>query len=292
MDRALEAILLGPLAAVSSVRLGRLLFTVVLTIVPACGSHDQSGDAATADVAAVEATIRVARDSLAAGDAVAFMEAWTDDGLQQAFHESGDAFIANSGYYVGARQYRLGASSAPIVADSIATVVAPLFFRLVGTARKFTLVEVDGEWKIDGVALTTMEVDDVTPIGITFGESSITYESAAVAPADVALRVGNPTTRRHELNILTAPPDQDMAAFFEHPEDAPPVPEGKSMPDGFDFVGGVNDIEPGMTVTVLFSSALPPARYVMFCNSEDDSTGEPHSRRGEFLEFTIGNSSG
>jgi hypothetical protein len=277
---------------VSSLRFDRLLFTVALTLLPACGSDDKRGDASNADVAAVEATIRAARDSLAGGDAVAFMESWTDDGLQQVFHESGNAFIANSGYYVGARQYRLGASSPPTVTGSTATVVALLFFRLVGTARQFTLVEVDGEWKIDGAALTTMEVDDVTPIGIAFGESSITYESAAITQPGIALQVHNPTTRRHELNILTAPPDQDMTAFFEHPDDAPPVPEGKSMPDGFDFVGGVNDIEPGMTVTVLFSGGLPPARYVMFCNSEDDAAAEPHSRRGEFLEFTVRNSSG
>lgn len=274
----------------SSLRRGHLLFGVVLMIVSACVSDDRSDGAATADVAAVEATMKAARDSLAAGDAVAFLESWTDDGLQQVFHESGDAFIANSGYYVGARQYRLGASSAPIVTGSTATVVAPLFFRLVGTARQFNLVEVDGEWKIDGAAPTTIEVDEAMPIGITFGESSITYEAAAITQPDIALQVRNPTSRRHELNILTAPPDQDIAEFFEHPEDAPPVPEGKSMPDGFDFVGGVNDIEPGMAVTVLFSGELPPARYVMFCNSEDDATGEPHSRSGEFLEFTIGNS--
>ncbi|HEY7627370.1 MAG TPA: hypothetical protein VH761_09895, partial [Ilumatobacteraceae bacterium] len=262
-----------------------LLFLIaVLAAVPACGDDSKSDDAEAVDVAAVEATLRAARDDLSTGDVAGFMESWTDNGLQQVFHEAGEAFIANSGYYVGARQYVLGASSAPVVVGDTATAVAPLFFRLLGVVREFTLIKVDGAWKIDSAAMTTTDVDNA--IDIAFGESSIGFDSSAITEDTAALQVRNPTTRRHELNVLTAPPELDIAAFFEHPEDAPPVPEGMSMPEGFDFVGGVVDIEPGMTLTVLFSQSLPPARYAMFCNSEDGATAEPHSKRGEFLEFT------
>ena len=59
------------------------------------------------------------------------------------------------------------------------------------------------------------------------------------------------------------------------------------MPDGFDFIGGVNAIEPGTTVSVLFLYPLPAARYVMFCNIDDEQSGEPHSKSGEFADFTI-----
>ena len=215
------------------------------------------------------------------------MELWTDNGLQQVFYESGDAFVANTGYYLGTKQYSLGASSAPTVVGNTATTVAPMFFRLVGAAREFSLVKMDGVWKVDGATLTTTDVGDAMPIDVAFGESSILFDSSAITDGNIALQVHNPTTRRHELNILTAPPEQDVAAVFEHPEDAPPLPEGKSMPEGFDFVGGVVGIEPGLTVTVLFAQTLPAARYFMFCNNEDDPPGEPHSKRGEFLEFTI-----
>ncbi|MEO6350773.1 MAG: hypothetical protein ABIP53_08980 [Candidatus Limnocylindrales bacterium] len=168
-----------------------------------------------------------------------------------------------------------------------ATVVAPLFFRLLGAAREFSLVKIDGAWAINGAKLTTSDVPNVTTIGVVFGESSIRFETLAITNGNIALQVRNPTARQHELNILTAPPEQDLAAFFEHSEDGLPVPEGRSMPEGFDFVGGVVAIEPGVTVTLLVSQPLPAARYVMFCNSEDDTAGEAHSRRGEFLEFTI-----
>jgi hypothetical protein len=254
---------------------------------PACSKDGGTGDADAADVASVDTTMQAARDALAAGDVDAFMELWTDNGLQQVFYEFGDEFVANSGYYLGAKQYSLGASSAPIVRGNTATTVAPLFFRLVGAAREFSLVKMDGVWKVDGAMLTTTDTGDAIPVDVAFGELSILFDSSAITDGNIALQVDNPTTRRHELNILTAPPEQDVAAFFEHPEDAPPVPEGMSMPEGFDFVGGVVDIEPGVTVTVLFSQALPAARYFMFCNNEEDAPGEPHSKRGEFLEFTI-----
>jgi hypothetical protein len=59
------------------------------------------------------------------------------------------------------------------------------------------------------------------------------------------------------------------------------------MPDGFDFVGGVSAIDPGVTVTVVFLRTLPSARYVMFCGAEGEPPGAPHSEQGEFAEFTI-----
>jgi hypothetical protein len=265
-----------------------VFFLVLTTVVAACASDSSTNAADVAEVASVEASLQAVRDALAAGDVAGFMERWTDKALQEAFYEFGDAFRANTGYYVGAKQYRLGPElAAPTVAGGTATVVAPLFFRLVGPVRQLSLVKIDGVWTIDGARLTATDVADATPIGVTFGESSISLDSSPAVHANIALQVRNPTPRRHELNILTAPSEQDLAAFFEHPENGPPVPEGKSMPEGFDFVGGVVGIEPGVNVTVLFSQALPAARYVMFCNSTDDPAGEPHSKAGEFLEFTI-----
>src|SRR3954452_7335339 len=94
-----------------------LLFLIaVLVAVPACSDDStSSGSADAADVAAVEATLQAAREALADGDVAAFMEEWTDHGLQQVFYEAGAAFVANSGYYLGARQYALGESSTPTV---------------------------------------------------------------------------------------------------------------------------------------------------------------------------------
>jgi hypothetical protein len=254
----------------------------------ACGNggSKNTDDAAEAD--AVDAAVRAAREALAAGDVDGFLAVWTDDGLQQVFHEFGDAFVANTGYYVGTKQYSLGTSSAPTVVGDTATTVAPLFFRLVGVTREFSLVKVEGTWRIDGSALATADVGEATAIDVAFGESSIVSDELTTAPqGDIALQVRNPTTRLHDLMILTAPPGADVATLFLHPESAPPLPEGRSMPEGFDFVGGVSGIEPGGRVTVVFSTRLPAARYFVFCNSEDGEAGVPHSQRGEFLEFTI-----
>jgi hypothetical protein len=266
-------------------RLLLLLAVAVMIPAAACNRGSSGGDAV--EVAAVDAAIDAARHALAAGDVAGFMAVWTENGLQQVFYEAGEAFMANSGYYVGTKQYTLGESSTPTVMGDTATVVAPLFFRLVGAARQFTLRRFDGTWKIDAAALTTIDPRDATPVGVTFRDSTIRLDAADVADGNIALQVHNPSRSRHELNILTAPPEEDIASFFEHPEDAPPVPEGRSMPDGFDFVGGVVGIEPGTTVTVLFSKALPPARYVLFCNGEDGGSTGPHSRTGEFVELAI-----
>jgi hypothetical protein len=86
--------------------------------------------------------------------------------------------------------------------------------------------------------------------------------------------------------------DGAIAPAVEHQENAPPLPEGRSKPARFDFVGGVVGIEPATAVTVVFSRPLPPARYAVFCNAEDGSTAEPHSAKRGFLELTIERSSG
>ena len=224
-------------------------------------------------------------DALAAGDVAGFLERWTDNGLEQLFHETSDSF--QTGYYVGAKQYSLGVSSETTVSGDTATTVAALYFRLVGVVRRFSLIRQDGVWKIDGGTLTTTDAGEAAVIDVDFGDSAILFDASAIVDGNIALRVHNSTTQRHELNILTAVPERDITAFFEHPEDEPPLPEGRSMPEGTDFVGGVSAIDPGVTVTVLFSEPLPAARYVFFCNSEDDPSGQPHSKSGEFAEFTI-----
>lgn len=240
------------------------------------------------DVAAVQVTMNGLRAALAEGDVAGVADLWTDAGLQQVFHETRDSFTSNTGYYVEAKQYSLGVSSEPTVASDTASTVAPLFFRLVGVVRRFSLTKVDGVWKIDGATLSVTDPGGAVPIEVTFGDYTVDADIAAIVDGNIALQISNPTSKIHELNILTAPSDHDLTSFFEHPELEPPLPEGRSMPEGFDFIGGVSAIEPGATVTVVFSQVLPPARYAMFCNAEDDSTADAHSKRGEFVEFTIG----
>ena len=250
----------------------------------ACGDDADIDRADSPDVAAVDATMQGVRDALAAGDVEGFLELWTDDGLQQLFHETSASF--QTGYYIGAKQYNLGESSDTTVSGDTATTVAPLYFRLVGVVRRFSLIRQDGVWKVDGGTLATADAGDATVIDVDFGDSAILFDASAIVDGNIALRVHNTTATRHELNILTALPDRDITAFFEHPEDEPPLPEGRSMPEGTDFIGGVSSIDPGVTVTILFSETLPAARYVFFCNAEDES-GQPHSKKGEFAEFTI-----
>lgn len=256
----------------------------VVFVVPAC---DAKSNVESTDLAAVEATIQAARDALAAGNAADFGEFWTDNGLLQVFHEDSVAFRTNTAYYVEAKQFSLGDAVNTAVHGDTATTVVPLFFRLVGVVRELTLVKVGELWRIDGATLTTTDAGDARVIGVEFGADAIQFDRALIVDGNIALRVHNPTSVVHELNILTAPADQDLADFFEHPENGPPVPEGRSMPDGFDFVGGVSSIAPGETVTILFARELPAARYAMFCNAETDALSEPHSERGEFGEFTI-----
>ena len=153
------------------------------------------------------------------------MAVWTDAGLQDVFYESGYAFAGNTGYYLAAKQYRLGPeTSAPVVLGDSATVVAPLFFRLVGPVRKLSLTRRASAWVIDGAELASTQVSDATAVGVSFDGSSIRFEGAGPTNGDIALQIRNPTSRTHQLNILTAPPDQDLVAFFEHPENGPPVP--------------------------------------------------------------------
>ena len=269
-------------------RLLSLSFVLAVTVGGGCANAVGTDPASAAEVAAIETTLQTARDALVTGDVPGFMNEWTDSGLKDVFYESGDAFVGNTGYYLAARQYRLGAeTSAPVVQGDQATVVAPLFFRLVGPVRKFSLIKQGDAWVINGAQLTTTEVRDATTVGVVYDGSSIRFESSAPADGKIALQVRNPTSQTHQLNILTAPVGQDLTVFFEHPEDAPPVPEGRSMPEGFDFVGGVVGIGPGMSVTVLMYQDLPPGRYVLFCNSEDGADGAVHSRKGEYLEFAV-----
>jgi hypothetical protein len=263
-----------------------IVFVACLAIgLIACSDDAKTDRAESADVAAVDATMEAVRDTLAAGDVAGFLNLWTDNGLQQLFHETSDSF--ETGYYVGAKQYSLGASAGTTVSGDAATTFAALYFRLVGVVRQFSLVRQDGVWKVDGGTLATADAGNAAVIDVAFGESTIEFDPSLIVDGNIALRVHNSTAQRHELNMLTALPERDITAFFEHPEDEPPVPEGRSMPEGTDFIGGVSSIDPGVTVTILFSETLPAARYVFFCNSEDDPSGTPHSKSGEFAEFTI-----
>ncbi len=266
-------------------RFAKLFLVACLAIsVVACSDDATTDRADSPDVAAVDATMQGVRDALAAGDVDGFLELWTDNGLQQLFHETSASF--QTGYYIGAKQFSLGASSDITMSGDTATTVAALYFRLVGVVRRFSLIRQEGVWKIDGGTLTTADTGDATVIDVDFGGSAILFDPSVIVDGDIALRVHNSTAERHELNILTALPDRDITAFFEHPELEPPLPEGRSMPEGTDFIGGVSAIDPGVTVTVLFSEPLPAARYVFFCNAEDES-GQAHSKTGEFAEFTI-----
>jgi hypothetical protein len=238
------------------------------------------------DAAAVEATMDQVSAALDAGDVEAFVASWTDAGLEQVFSETTATFATQTGYYVEAIQWSLGPTTDTVVTGTSATTVAPLFFRLVGAPRRFSLVNDGVTWRIDGADLTTADTGDATVVDVTFDGVPASLTVSEVPDGDIALNVHNATQVVHEVNIITVPVSRDMTAFFEHPELEPPLPEGRSMPEGMDFIGGIHRIAAGATVTVLLQRALPPGRYVLFCNAGDEA-GDEHSRAGEFFDFTV-----
>jgi hypothetical protein len=252
------------------------------TTASACGGDDGRSDTTVA----VEATVQAAGAALAAGEVEAFVPLWTDDGLQQVFSETTGTFAERSGYYVRAKQWTLGPPSQTHVSGTTATTVAALSFRLVGAPRRFSLMSEGGAWKIDGAELTTVEVRDARLVEVAVGTFPMALDASSIGDGDIALNVRNATGDIHELDIMTVPRSKDVASFFAHPELEAALPEGRSMPDGMDFIGGISRIAPGATVTVLFGHALPPGRYVLFCNVEDAS-GQPHAQLGEYTEFTV-----
>jgi hypothetical protein len=250
--------------------------------VSACGGDDGRSDAS----AAVESTIQAAGAALAAGDVEGFVARWTDEGMRQVFDETTRTFPEGSGYYVRAKQWTLGPAAQTRVAGTRATTVAVLSFRLVGAPRRFSLVNEGGAWKIDGAELTTVDVPDARSVEVAVGTFPMALDASSIGDGDIALNVRNATGDIHELDIMTVPRSKDVASFFAHPELEAALPEGRSMPDGMDFIGGISRIAPGATVTILFGHALPPGRYVLFCNVED-APGQPHAQLGEYTEFTV-----
>lgn len=224
--------------------------------------------------------------ALDAGDVDAFVAQWTDDGLEQVFGQTTATFATQTGYYVEAIQWSLGPAADTVVTGTTATTVAPLFFRMVGAPRRFSLVNDGAAWKIDGADLATVDAPDDQLAGVTIAGSAIGVEPGSIQDRTRALEVRNATTNVHELMIMSVPMTFDISAFFAHPELGSELPEGQSMPDGTDFVGGVNAIEPGTTVTMLLRQGLQSGRYVLFCNVED-SAGVPHAEQGEYADFTV-----
>ena len=168
-----------------------LLIVACLVIGLAACSDEAKTDP---DVAAVEATMQAVGDALAAGDVAGFLERWTDNGLEQLFHETSDSF--QTGYYVGAKQYSLGVSSETTVSGDTATTVAALYFRLVGVVRRFSLIRQDGVWKIDGGTLTTTDAGEAAVIDVDFGDSAILFVASAIVDGNIALRVHNSTAQK------------------------------------------------------------------------------------------------
>ncbi len=265
----------------------------------ACGGGDGDGGDAAADA---EHTVRAALDAENSKDADAFLELWTDKGLES--YDSGTRAEIKSGKAEGFGEdpidilkivdtkVKKGGKAASVELDATPKTapVAKVVYRV-----QFNLIKKDKDWLINGFdfngsppASDAAEVIDIKAQEYAFGLSKTT------SGGDVAFTFENIGKEQHELTLFKAPDgttiEKALAAIKDvDGENLEPVPAGYK-------VDHVTFADIGDKLDVAFAEPLAKGTYVMACyipqggfgeNGPVNPAGKPHVQLGMINLLTV-----
>lgn len=255
--------------------LGLTLVAVAALAVVAAACGDDDGGAEAAEV---EAAIQAASDAWNAGDAEAFLAAFTDNGIQAIFDSTREQLQQDFGEELpGEPPFGLGEFSNTQVDGDTATTEVGAFFGGLGNTTRISLVREADQWLIDGEEFITGDVPEgATAVDLALSEFAFNFEASEITSGNFAFNVENIGAEQHDIAFARVPEDLDLEQAVRS-EDEPP---------GLEDEGYVGPFEPGTETTVLFPGPLEPGRYAMVCFVEA-ADGEPHALKGMIAEFTI-----
>lgn len=242
-----------------------------------------TGKAATSDASDqspedVEDAVRDALAAQADGDLDAFLERWTDRGLQAEFRASraeiqagGADAIRQEGIEAEAfRNTRLSGATATTTVDinSGASIIA----------RNLGLVFEDDMWRIDASEPALVQVPaGAAEVAVGMTEFAFNVPQGAFEPGrQTVVTARNVGQQPHELVLVRLDDNVNLEEALQS--------EGE--PEGVEFIG-FTLADPGDQSNFLTTEDLEEGRYAMVCFLPDttDPAGTPHAFKGMVLEF-------
>jgi hypothetical protein len=269
-------------------------FGAAIAGLPGCGddavkpSTTKTGIAAPtvpAEAAKVESAILAAYDAWNTKDTAKLLPYFTDRGLVAvitnnqpgATADSVKATLADS---IGVPKVRTnGFKNTRVTGATATTESAEVQGVVLGDAR-YSLVNVAGAWKVDGLEWLNTPV----PAGATTTHVDLTEfafrgdtKELGVGSGALAIEASNVGTQPHELVIAKIPADAAIDDLVK-------------TGNGFEFQGEIGPVEPGKTLNIVFTEPLAAGRYVMVCYLPDTTAGGDgmsHALKGMIREFTV-----
>lgn len=236
----------------------------------ACGGSD---DTAKKDRAAVETAVRAANTAREANDCPAWKALMTDKGYQEITADIKDKSVegiaaickaAGTDDFKGVSEITVDgetATAAETLARRFDETDLPVYLLY---AQREHLRKVDGAWKFDAapedVSPAVPEGTKLVRVGVK--EFAFNFDAAELKGGAFAIALKNTGKQTHALEIRKIPADLDVAAWLK---------DESGAAIGETFIGGSPAVKPGDTYNMVFTSALPPGRYVMLSWVYDDA---------------------
>jgi len=121
-----------------------------------------------------------------------------------------------------------------------------------------------------------------TVVQVDMNEFAYGVDTSAIVDATgpFALEAKNVGKQTHMLGLARVPADANIDELLLEDE-----------PEGLEFIGGGDEVEPGASSNIVFVAPLDAGRYIMVCflpDTDDESAeGSFHYEKGMVKEFTV-----
>jgi hypothetical protein len=265
----------------------------------ACSDDDGDGAdstpaataAATQEVSAEEASVQQvfldAIEAWNADDVEGFTAFFTDEGLISSFGDEGrsiEEVRAGLPNFVGSQELGNPTFLDTNVTGETATMDNTFSLGSILLRSKFGLIQVDGDWKLNSeesnLPLDIPEGTTVVPVDMNEFAYGVDTNPIVEAKGPFALVAQNVGKQTHMLGLARVPADANIDELLLEDE-----------PEGLEFIGGGDEVEPGASSNIVFVAPLDAGRYIMVCFLPDtDDTSEEgsfHYEKGMTKEFTV-----
>lgn len=267
----------------------------------ACSDDDDSSDggdstpgataAATQEVSAeeeaVQQVIADAFEKWNADDLEGFVTYFTDEGLISSFG-GGEGTVedatASLESILGTQDLGNQTFLDTTVTGDTATADTTFSLGSILLHSKFGLVQVDGDWKLNSEE-SNLPVDvpagtTVVPVDMNEFAYGVDINPIVEATGPFALEANNVGKQAHMLGLARVPADANIDELLLQDD-----------PEGVEFIGGGDEVQPGDSSNIVFVAPLDAGRYIMVCFLPDtDDTSEEgsfHYEKGMVKEFTV-----
>lgn len=240
----------------------------------------------SAEEKAVEQVFLDAIDAWNANDLDGLVALFTDDGLVSSFGDEGQTVAeikAGLGNFIGSPTLKSEGFFDTSISGETATTDAVFAFGPTLTRSKLGLVKVGADWKLNSEdsSLPVDVPEGTTIVQVDMNEFAYGVDTSAIVDATgpFALEAKNVGKQPHMLGLARVPADANIDELLLEDE-----------PEGLEFIGGGDDIDPGASSNIVFVAPLDAGRYIMVCFLPDTDEGEDgafHFEKGMVKEFTV-----